>query len=186
MALNLADSGEIMAAYDAVLNNELNWFLLHYSNHTSDELSLYAFGAEGLEELKTKIDPGEDEQILVGFLRVDVDDLPMQKHQPLSPATSTGEEEDEGRDRLGSEEEDGDARYLLVSYVARGVLGVRRARAQVHTRRLGMIFKVSELYLTSFESPLCCFNSFTSSHLFFRSLTAPGTRHIVDHQLALP
>lgn len=27
MALNLADSADIMAAYEAVLNNELNWYV---------------------------------------------------------------------------------------------------------------------------------------------------------------
>jgi hypothetical protein len=30
MALNLTDSGEIMAAYDTVLKNELNWYVVFY------------------------------------------------------------------------------------------------------------------------------------------------------------
>lgn len=67
-----------------------------------DELALYAFGVDGLEELKTKIDPSNPEQVLVGFLRAD-DVVP-------------GDEE--------SEEDS--VKYVLISYVPKGVLGVRR------------------------------------------------------------
>lgn len=178
----LANTAEIMAAYDAVLANELDWyvvkdpalfigvlsdfdrFLLHYPNVTvrivvsclvtgwilislpqaaADELALYAFGSSGLEELKTKIDTSDIEQVLVGLVRVDDIAIP------------------------GAEEETEEelVKYVLISYVPRGVLGVRRgervwylhdllvlkiwifslslARAKVHSRRLGMIFKVS-------------------------------------------
>ncbi|KXN81517.1 hypothetical protein AN958_04454 [Leucoagaricus sp. SymC.cos] len=156
MALSLADSAEIMSAYDAVLNNNLNWFLLHYSNKTVDELALYAFGSEGLEELKTKIGPSDNEQTLVGFLRVDADDLPLKLSSPIDTREDDGLEYDEGGGGgIGrgtaageDEEEGGEAKYLLVSYVPKGVLGVRRARAQVHTRRLGMIFKRHDAVLT--------------------------------------
>lgn len=126
-----------------------------------DELALYAFGAEGLEELKTRIDPSDTEQVFIGFLRVDTDELPLNY---ASSPTRSGEEGWEDREEGSRSAEDDEAKYLLVSYVPKGVLGVRRgsvlsfrfisiidwvgciARAQVHTRRLGMVFKVSNRY----------------------------------------
>ncbi|KAF9449948.1 hypothetical protein P691DRAFT_758611 [Macrolepiota fuliginosa MF-IS2] len=125
-----------MSAYDAVLKNELNWFLLYYPNRNVDELALYAFGADGLEEFKTKIDPQDAEQALIGFLRADSDDV------QVIPDHISDEQEGE------EDEDDVEAKYVLISYVPRGVLGVRRARAQVHTRRLGMIFKKHDAVLT--------------------------------------
>lgn len=111
----------------------------------ADEVALYAFGSDGLEELKTKIDPSEIDQALVGFVRVD--DL------AIHPSAE-------------EETEDEYVKYVLINYVPKGVLGVRRgegttfitpkmvpedlyflARAKVHSRRLGMIFKVSHTSL---------------------------------------
>jgi hypothetical protein len=81
-----------------------------------DELALYAFGSEGLEELKTRIDPSDTQQVLIGFLRVDSDDL------SLDHDAGEGEREDDG----GRSPGDTKAKYLLVSYVPKGVTGVRR------------------------------------------------------------
>lgn len=75
-------------------------------------MALYAFGSEGLEELKTKIDPTDPQQTLIGFLRVDTDFVSV-NHSSDRP----GE---------GVEEEDECAKYLLLSYVPKDVSGVRR------------------------------------------------------------
>ncbi|KAG0142113.1 hypothetical protein CROQUDRAFT_662988 [Cronartium quercuum f. sp. fusiforme G11] len=50
---------EIQAAYEDVRNDKTNtnWLLLDYISERSDKLTLTAIGTDGLEELKSKLNP---------------------------------------------------------------------------------------------------------------------------------
>ncbi|KAG6827703.1 hypothetical protein H0H92_010704 [Tricholoma furcatifolium] len=71
MALNLADPGAIVAAYESIMDirNTNNWLLLQYSKF--DELALFDHGSGGLRELKRSIE--DPEQVHIGFYREEVD-----------------------------------------------------------------------------------------------------------------
>ncbi|KAF5335930.1 hypothetical protein D9611_006249 [Ephemerocybe angulata] len=64
----------IVSAYDGVVNHEFNWLLLHYASESPDDLELYSYGSEGLEQLKDNI--YDLEQIFVAFYRQEVDGNP--------------------------------------------------------------------------------------------------------------
>lgn len=76
--------------------------------------------------MKTKIDPGDDELVFVGFLRVEEDELQVSESGVRRRVSTFSEGESEGGEGEGVE-----ARYLLISYVAKGVLGVRRGAFSV-------------------------------------------------------
>ncbi|KAF9457201.1 hypothetical protein BDZ94DRAFT_1326449 [Collybia nuda] len=115
MALNLSDPGAIVAAYESIVDNTLNWLLLKYSNAQHDELSLFETGSDGLWELKQMID--ELDQVFIGFYRHEL---------------SLGEE----------------PIFTLINYIPNTVSGVKRARALVHSRRVGAVFKRHHTTLT--------------------------------------
>ncbi|KAG6841083.1 hypothetical protein C0991_001991 [Blastosporella zonata] len=71
MALNLADPGGIVAAYESIIDvrNTNNWLLLQYSKF--DELALFDHGSGGLRELKRSIE--DPEQVHIGFYREEID-----------------------------------------------------------------------------------------------------------------
>ncbi|TFK39349.1 hypothetical protein BDQ12DRAFT_51114 [Crucibulum laeve] len=113
MGLNLSDSDNVMAAYESILQNEFNWLLLHYANANDDELSLLAYGLDGLEELKTKI--YDKERVFIAFYREEVDVNP---------------------------------RDIIINYIPLSISGVKRARALVHSRRVGAMLKSHQTTMT--------------------------------------
>ncbi|KAJ7281826.1 hypothetical protein C8J57DRAFT_1219636 [Mycena rebaudengoi] len=61
-----------MAAYDAVVNGQANWLLLTYDNTVHPEaLRLFGSGADGLPELKSRIE--DPLQVFIGFYREGAD-----------------------------------------------------------------------------------------------------------------
>ncbi|KAG5645718.1 hypothetical protein DXG03_005413 [Asterophora parasitica] len=113
MALNLADPGAIVAAYEAIIDihNTNNWLLLQYTKF--DELALFDNGSGGLRELKHSIE--NPEQVHIGFYR---------------------EEESSG----------GELGFVVINYIPPSIPAVKKARALVHSRRVGAVFKVRDVY----------------------------------------
>ncbi|KAJ6621326.1 hypothetical protein B0H10DRAFT_2017980 [Mycena sp. CBHHK59/15] len=112
MAVNFTDPDAVMATYDAVVAKQANWLLLSYDTTTEPEsLQLFAWGSDGLPELKSRI---EDPliQVFIGFYR----DTP-----------------------------DG---FIILNIIPETVSGVRRARALVHSRRIGSVFQANKTTLT--------------------------------------
>ncbi|KAJ7043456.1 hypothetical protein C8F04DRAFT_1072139 [Mycena alexandri] len=111
MAVNFADHAAVLVAYDAVLSKEANWLLLSYDSSIQPEVfELHGSGAEGLPELKSRIE--DPLQIFVAFYR-------------------------EGNDG-----------FILLNIIPESVSGVRRARALVHSRRIGGVFQAHLTSLT--------------------------------------
>ncbi|PPQ94645.1 hypothetical protein CVT25_009376 [Psilocybe cyanescens] len=158
MALNMSDPAAIMAVYSSILDNENNWMLLHYINDSHDELGLYSYGSQGLEEMKTQL--SDLHRVFIAFYR---------------------------------EEVDADPGYIVINYIPTAVSGVKRARALVHSRRIGgilkrhqSIFTVDSLSLITADNvheaiinPDTAFSSPTSQ-------TTPTTSTLADATNKLP
>ncbi|TFK18450.1 hypothetical protein FA15DRAFT_675277 [Coprinopsis marcescibilis] len=104
---------QITAVYESILREDNNWLLLHYEPEYPDNLTLYAYGQDGLEELKNKI--YDLDKVFVAFYREEVD---------INPG------------------------YILINFIPLGITGVKRARALVHSRRIGTVFKIHQTMLT--------------------------------------
>ncbi|TEB36473.1 hypothetical protein FA13DRAFT_1726818 [Coprinellus micaceus] len=106
-----------VSAYEAILSHELNWLVLRYSNDNPDDLELYSYGSDGLEQLKATLSGLEG--ISVIFYRDQAED---------------------------------DSTYTLVTLIPSSTSPVPKARALVHSRRVGTVFNVQHTMLT-IESP---------------------------------
>ncbi|KAJ6591725.1 hypothetical protein DFH09DRAFT_1137813 [Mycena vulgaris] len=110
MAVNFTDADTVLAAYDAVVKGGASWLLLAYdSDLQPDAFQLYATGADGLPELKSRIE--DPSQVFIAFYR------------------------------------DG-FNFILLNIIPETVSGVRRARALVHSRRIGAVFQAHQTSLT--------------------------------------
>ncbi|KAK3988410.1 putative Coactosin [Cladorrhinum sp. PSN332] len=65
-----ASSPEVLAAYDAVRSDkdETNWLLISYAGNVGNKLELSGTGTGGLEELTSRLDPG---QVAYAYVRVE-------------------------------------------------------------------------------------------------------------------
>lgn len=95
-------------------------------------MALYAYGADGLEELKTKIDPSNTEQVLIGFLRADDMSIPESEfyggqgfdYHHHHHQQQQQQQQLRARRREASVRDE--VKYVLISYVPKDVFGVRR------------------------------------------------------------
>ncbi|KAJ7449555.1 hypothetical protein FB451DRAFT_1287278 [Mycena latifolia] len=104
------DPDAVSEAYQAVCQGPANWLLLAYDPDVQpDAFQLYASGADGLPELKSRIE--DPHQVFIAFYR-------------------------DGND------------CILLNIIPETVSGVRRARALVHSRRIGGVFQAHRTSLT--------------------------------------
>ncbi|RXW23980.1 hypothetical protein EST38_g1891 [Candolleomyces aberdarensis] len=82
-----SEAEKILSAYNGVVQGELSWILLHYAYEQSDELELYCYGAEGLEEMKNKF--YDLDQIFVAFYREELEETPGYALINYIPASTT-------------------------------------------------------------------------------------------------
>ncbi|KAJ7050473.1 hypothetical protein C8F01DRAFT_1178512, partial [Mycena amicta] len=142
--ISFKDEGEVLAAYEAVVNLKANWLLLAYDHVQPETLRLYASGSNGpsgssgLPELKSRIEDAE--QVFIGFYR------------------------DEGAP-------DG---FIILNIIPPSVSGVRRARALVHSRRVGAVFQAHRTTLT-----VDALSNLTPKSIR-QALAAPDSVHVIQ------